>query len=315
MNRLQARLPEITHLTCPPPLRLRSPRLFLSSCQGGKGEGVVHREKAPLPPDLYTGGEIVSYNQLHEEMEMNRIRIATLFLPLFFLATASWLPAAAPAHYYNDPKYINPDPNYTPGDYPMADTNQARALYAEQKRELAKRLDDEAYIATLGTGEITYTAIKNESATVLGYFRNYFGVARMGKKGVESVDLLIDVNSMDTAIPGRNNRILTLFFESMKPQFGTAAIHLSHFESAGKREGRHLVRASGEIRLNGVTRPISATLAYKRTGKTWSVQTASPIALQISDFGFGDRIYELMKACNHKSIGNRVEVKVDLRLR
>ena len=42
------------------------------------------------------------------------------------------------------------------------------------------------------------------------------------------------------------------------------------------------------------------------------VETREPVRLLLSDFEFGDRVYELMKACNHKSIGTAVEVKVSL---
>jgi len=45
------------------------------------------------------------------------------------------------------------------------------------------------------------------------------------------------------------------------------------------------------------------------------VETAEPAIVRISDYGFGDKAYALMKECNHKSLGNVVEVKVQLYLR
>ena len=246
-------------------------------------------------------------------MRLSRTALPLLLLSL--LVPVPQLPAGAPAHYYNDPRNLNPDPNYRPGDYPMEDTNLARAMYTERKLELAHRLDQGGYIATLGVGEIAFSSLKNESASVLGYFRNYFGIAKIGKQGVESVELVIDINSLDTAIPGRNNRILRLFFQSMKPEYGTAVISLKRFEPAGERKGARLVRASGEIRLNGVTKPLQARLAYHQENETWHVDTVAPIELKISDFNFGGRIYDLMKSCNHKSIANLVTVNAHLRLR
>lgn len=247
----------------------------------------------------------------------------TRMLRTFLMVSALLIPAlslhaAGPEHFYNDPANLNPDPNYTPGEYPLADVYAAQAAFFAAKAEM---IDGEAIAAgtdvtTSSIGEITFSSIKNETATVLGYFRSYLGVGHFNQDVLEGVDMLIDINSLDTAVPGRNHRILNIFFESMKSQFGHAAVHFDTFDGGAKKvkklkDGQSLtLAASGSITLNGATRPLSANLMIKKQAGKWMVETVEPIELMISDFAFGDRIYALMKECNHKSIGNRVDVRV-----
>ena len=236
--------------------------------------------------------------------------------PLVFAQT----PTPAPEHFYNDPANINTDPSYVPGDYPMEDTNDARTYYQIKKEDITKSVDPLAGSAafTLDLGEISFKAIKNESAEVMGYFRNYFGVVQYTDKGFEKIRLIIDINSLDTAVPGRNNRILKLFFQSMKPELGTSEVVFDSFDGQGKSlaefsDGQeHPLKAVGKVILNGTTQKISAILNVTKNNDAWKIETQEPISLLISDFNFGDRPYVLMKECNHKAIGNHVTVKSTL---
>ena len=228
--------------------------------------------------------------------------------------------AEVPEHYYNPPENINPDPNYTPGDLPLADIAQSEMIYYAKKTELAAKQDvaDPKYLTTLGRGEITFSSIKNETKPVLGYFRDFWGLAFLGENGPASVEFVIDVNSLDTGVPGRNHRILNLFFESMKPEWGTVVVNFSSFDLGGLgwadfTDGvAHPLTAGGTVTLNGVTRSITAKLNAAVQNNTWVIESAEPLKLLISDFDFGERPLELMRSCNHASLGNAVEIKVKL---
>lgn len=218
-----------------------------------------------------------------------------------------------PEHYVNKKENLNPDPNYTPGDYPAPETAAAKKAYEEKKKSVAEGAGDGALV-TQGGGELTFGIAKNEKKRVFGYFRNYHGVVKMSDKGPQSVELVVDVNSLDTAVPGRDNRIKKLFFESMKPDLGTAVLKLDEIDLGGKewgaiqKEGGTL-SSKGSLMLNGKSAPVMAKLSVKPAeGGGLSVQTAEPVLIKISDFGFGDRPYTLMKECNHKSMGNVVDL-------
>ncbi|MSR77209.1 MAG: YceI family protein [Candidatus Omnitrophica bacterium] len=242
---------------------------------------------------------------------------ASAFLMMFLFS--STLRAEAPEHFYNANENLNPDPKYTPGDVPLEDTNKARSFYTAEQQELAASGDTASEVLyTLGHGEISFSAVKNETANVLGFFRNYFGVVKI-KDGIPvGLTMVIDINSLDTAVPGRNNRILNLLFRSMTPELGTARVEFQELDWGGKSFAEagdgavHGIKASGTLDLNGVQKPITASLNLQKQKGIWAVETASPISILISDYQFENRVYELMKSCNHKSIGNQVDVKVEL---
>jgi len=60
--------------------------------------------------------------------------------------------------------------------------------------------------------------------------------------------------------------------------------------------------------VNGTVRPLKTRLEIKKDGSALSVELVNPVKLSISDLGFGDRTYALLKACNHKSMGNVVDL-------
>jgi len=227
-----------------------------------------------------------------------------------------------PDHFYNAPENINPDPNYTPGEYVMDDTNVARTMFHMKRSELVESAlaTDVSTLTTLGMGEIAFTSVKNESATVLGYFRNYFGFARLDN-GNAKLEMIVDINSLDTGVPGRNNRILKLFFESMNPKLGYSHIRFDSFSLGAENlethgDGNvHPIQVPGTITLNGATKEIIANLTLQKQGSLWVVETAEPISILISDFAFGDRAYALIKSCNHKALGNEVTITVRLYFR
>jgi hypothetical protein len=247
----------------------------------------------------------------------SRQRVIVLVSALLLVSHSTF--AASAEYFYNPPENINPDPNYTPGDYALADVYASELAYQTSEVALINEaaLGDDARVFTLGAGEISFSSTKNETASVLGYFRNYLGVGEVGGQGPTKMEMIIDINSLDTAVPGRNNRILNLFFKSMMPDLGTARIvfyRLDISEVKDKR-GSQSMTAVGTMTLNGVSQSIAAELMMTQEGRTWKVETKEPLSLLISDFGFRDEIYELMRECNHQSLRNQVDVSVKLYFR
>ncbi len=232
------------------------------------------------------------------------------------MGLASVAAAKAPEHYINPKENLNPDPNYAPGDYAAPEAFASRTAYAAAKAELAnaEMAGKAGRVMTLGIGEITFSAAKNKDKSVLGYFRNYFGVAEMGKGGLKKMTMLVDINSLDTAVPGRNNRIVDIFFEAAKPEKGMATVEFTKFQGMNAKVMKKggTITATGEITLNEVKKPITAKLKLKKNGATWMVETVEPIKLLISEFGYEKAAYALMKSCNHSALGNSTDVKVKL---
>ncbi len=254
-------------------------------------------------------------------MKMSKQKISFFLMAMMMSGLSVF--AAAPEHFYNPPENINLDPAYVPGAYSTPETQPARTIYENAKQELATAVDFASgdHLFTQNGGDVTFTVIKNETASVLGYFREFFGVLKLVKGQPDSMVMVIDINSLDTAVPGRNNRLIDLFFRSTKPEFGTATVNFDKLDLGGKllaqlKDGKaHPVRASGKIHLNGVDNPLTTELTLRKTGAVWSVKTAKPVDLLISDFAFTERIPDLLKACNHKSLGNHVAINVNLYLK
>jgi len=231
--------------------------------------------------------------------------------------------AAEPEHFYNAPENIHADPAYVPGPYALPELHGARTVYQSKRDALAAShpLLDPETLVTLNAGQVTFSAVKNETAEVLGYFRVFFGVLTLAGGAPSRMDMVIDVNSLDTAVPGRNNRILDLFFQSARPELGTAAVYFDKFDLGGKsfsemQDGtEYAVTASGQLTLNQVEREVQARLGIAKKGGGWVVKTLEPLEVFISEFALAERVPVLMKACNHKALGNRVKVNVELMLK
>lgn len=238
----------------------------------------------------------------------------------FVLSTSLGL-AEAPKHFYNDPENLHSDPNYVPGDYALGETHTSKTFYYHKKTQMfdESQILQKNALYSLGLGEVKFTSLKNEEAKVTGYFKNYFARTLIKEGAIDRVEMLIDVNSLDTGIPGRNNRILDIFFNSLNPDFGTITINFTAFHFSGDETFESLqpgieydVRASGVLSLNGINRPLMANFSIQQTEGIWQVKSTEPVVLKISDFDFGERIYQLMESCNHASLGNEVSVEVVL---
>jgi polyisoprenoid-binding protein YceI len=247
-----------------------------------------------------------------------------LFVALSLIAAGGQtVRAAEPEDFYNAPENINTDPNYVPGDYALPEVHGARTVYQAKRNELAgaHALLETNTLVTLNAGQITFSALKNETAEVLGYFRSFFGVLTLEGGEPSRMDMVIDINSLDTAVPGRNNRILDLFFQSANPELGTAAVYFDKFDLGGKvfsdmQDGtEYVILASGKLTLNQVEKEVRAHLGVTKSGSGWVVKTLEPLDVFIRDFALAERVPVLMKACNHKALGNRVKINVELMLK
>lgn len=225
-----------------------------------------------------------------------------------------------PEHYVNKSKSFNSDPDYVPGDYPAPDTKASDENYTV----MVDNLDPEGDILDVMReegDEITYTAIKNKTASVLGYFRTYDGYISFKEGKFNKAELLINVNSTDSGIPGRDNRIISLFFQSMKPELGTAVLILDKitdgnpYIAAVQNGAVHQIKTSGLFTFGAVTLSINAMLQvqWDPEKEILSVQTAEPVEILISDLKLDGNVPALMEECNHKSLGNLIKISCKLR--
>ncbi len=240
------------------------------------------------------------------------------YLLVSFLLPSAGRAAEAPQHFYNAAENLDSDPAFIPPFVPLEDTSEARMVYYAARDGLVQQYDvtKVEHLAALGVGEVQFTNMKNETLPVAGFFRHYTAFAVVENNVPVRMEMLIDINSLDTGVPGRNHRILNVFFESMKPALGSARIVFDRFEGdAALKDEEGAVSfftAVGNLTLNEVTRPVTAELQVTRLGDVWVAETVEPVRLLISDFGFGERVLALMISCNHQSISNEVTIQTKL---
>lgn len=225
-----------------------------------------------------------------------------------------------PEHYINKSRDFNSDPDFIPGDYPAPDT----LLALDHYEEMVDSLDPEGNVLDVMReegDEITWTAIKNKTKTVLGYFRTFDGYISFKEGKFSKAELLISVNSLDSAIPGRDNRIKSIFFQSMMPQMASGILVLDKVEmgppfiSAIQNGASHKIKLGGYFTLGAKTLPVSVMLEvmWDSNEEVLSVQTVEPLEIFVSDLNLQNRMPELMRECNHKSMGNLVKIACKLR--
>ncbi len=225
-----------------------------------------------------------------------------------------------PEHYTNQ-EWKN-DPDFIPDlQYPAPDSQAAEERYKEMVDSLDPKGNIILDVLKEEKDEISWTSVKNKTAEVLGYFRAFDAYISFEEGKFKKAELLVSVNSIDSAVPGRDHRIRNLFFKSMQPEMGTGVLVLdkvadgSPYISAIQNGASHKIIAEGLFTLGAVTVPVTAELVvmWDQENEILSVQTLKPISLLVSDLQLDGNFPALMKECNHKSMGNRVKIACKLR--
>lgn len=223
--------------------------------------------------------------------------------------------------HYSNPKYKN-DPDFVPDlNYPAPDTTDAE----EKFHEMVSNLDpDGDFILDVvkedEEGELTWTATKDKSTEVLGYFRNVEGYIAFQEGKFSLAELLIDVNSIDSSIPSRDFRIQNLFFKSFLPEMSTGILVLdkilsgSPYLSAIQNGATHDIVVGGLFTLGGETIPVKIELQVQWDAEKERilVKTIKPLLLYASDLGLDKNFPALMEECNHKYLANEVKINCKL---
>ncbi len=133
-----------------------------------------------------------------------------------------------------------------------------------------------------------------------------------------SAHLTLDLDSFDSGIPIRNERVRNLFFETSSRGWDTAEISIPSIPSdvvTALRSARHVENAhlEGHLRVHGHTAGVALVVdaSYADDGRL-SVKTSSPAEVKISDLGLRDNQRRLSAVCMHDSIDDVVKIEAVL---
>lgn len=124
----------------------------------------------------------------------------------------------------------------------------------------------------------------------------------------------IDLSSVETGIPIRNERMQTLLFETMK--FGEATVSAnipSPLIESVKSGGMIETELEMTVSLHGLSRPVNATLLISSTAEGQIlVSTTAPVLVRAADFGLDTGIEALRQVAGLTSISGTVPVVFNL---
>jgi hypothetical protein len=128
--------------------------------------------------------------------------------------------------------------------------------------------------------------------------------------------LSIDLDTFDSGIGIRNERVRNIFFETSAIgwESGELVVPLPK-ESIDQLRKDHQVHAdlAGSLKIHGQTAKVAMTVdaGYAPDGRLW-VKSSPPVSLKISDFGLTDNLRRLSAICMHDSIDDMVTVDASL---
>jgi hypothetical protein len=131
-----------------------------------------------------------------------------------------------------------------------------------------------------------------------------------------SAHLLVDIDTLDTGVPIRNERVRNIFFETSNVGWDTVDVTIPVLPAAvvtALQGQRHVEQAKLDATLKVHGRKVMTVLtvdaSYSDDGRL-TVKTSTPAQVKISDFGLGDNLRRLSSICMHDSIDDVVNVEV-----
>ncbi len=133
-----------------------------------------------------------------------------------------------------------------------------------------------------------------------------------------SARLTIDIDSFDSMVPIRNERVRKIFFETFSSGWDSAELVVSSVSPeivpSLQKSGRiSHAKIEGKVTLHGKSAAvvIDADITYDAAGRL-SVKSSVPVVVKVSDFGLTDNLGKLATVCLHNSIDDVVIVDVTL---
>jgi hypothetical protein len=130
--------------------------------------------------------------------------------------------------------------------------------------------------------------------------------------------LSVDLDSIDSAVPIRNERLRNIFFETSGLGWDSAEVVVSAVPDAALAalaKDRRVANLSlaGTLSVHGRTAALAMTVdaAYTPDGRL-TVTTTTPALVKISDLGLTDNLRRLSAICMHDSIDDVVRVDASL---
>jgi len=159
--------------------------------------------------------------------------------------------------------------------------------------------------------KVSFVSIKNNSVAEVHHFKALSG--SLTEQGMFKVD--IDLSSVETMIPIRNERMTKLLFETVKFPAATLTADLSkHLTTI--IPGQHILKGiKAQLSFHGETKEITTdVLANMSPEGDVTVSSVSPIIINAADFAVTGGIAQLQKLAGLSAIATAVPISYSLTL-
>ena len=155
---------------------------------------------------------------------------------------------------------------------------------------------------------IEFISIKNNQIPENHNFQKISG--NITSEGL--VNVIIDLDSVDTKIPIRNERMRNLFFETKL--FPSATFSAQIPPADLNFEGKHfqVVEVNGRLKLHGMEADLKSRVTILNKNNTLRVITNYPILIATEDFNLTAGVASLQKIAGLDAISSIVPVSLDL---
>lgn len=188
---------------------------------------------------------------------------------------------------------------------------------SEQKTETvpAQPHGDE-WVVNADQSQLTVEVIKDANIPVKGSLKVIAGSLSKTQKNDWSVVLRVAVNSWNSGLDLRDERVKNTFFQVSKPGFEELrfeAYDIPHDVVQGAQSGKtQNYDLKGFMVFNGMMQNLIIPVEVKSENHHLVVKGQTPISIQ--QWGLNENKLSLMKECNHQNILDQVSVSFDLKL-
>jgi hypothetical protein len=170
------------------------------------------------------------------------------------------------------------------------------------------------------TSRVTWTALKNGDAKVVGDFTRIAGGLFLDPADLSTMDGTFDVHlgEIDSKNPLRDANISELLFGAGDKAPATAIVEIRKVSPAKTTlEVGESTTASAEFNLGlksgAVSGTAEVTLSHVEEGR-WKVVSSKPIMLSLEKLSLSASAEALRARCAHQSIGDGIELSLSLEL-
>lgn len=156
---------------------------------------------------------------------------------------------------------------------------------------------------------INFVSVKNTSIAEMHSFPSLVGY--IGESG--AVEVTVNLDSVETLIPIRNERMRKLLFNTAEFPAATVSAQVDpQVLAEASLGGTITTEVEVILSLHGMEQEVSVPLLVFSEGATLQVVSARPVLLRVADFGLADGVDALRQVAGLDSISMAVPVTMNL---